>query len=367
MKLVDYSEIVSIFLLLFCFEYAHFQNITTSWPSNITRNITSNITLPETTTIKSNGCLNNYDCLGDLICRDGLCRCPSGYLLNPEDNINCVEHSSTYHDFCSTGYDCSTEKDEICVSSRCQCAPDFKYNGAVKRCMSSRCYSSEDCQTYDGNRVCNHEKCVCGDGYEASLSTHLCDKKTKKNSKTYQKFCNFGYDCYEAKQRCVDHLCQCQPDYTFNEDTQSCEKFNCDNYPLKCSMIYDTFRHCDRFTETCICDDSYTPEPFNGNKCTYTLPTESPYTPYPPIEPSASSGTDLTWVYVTAGVVIVLGLIVGFASAARNAPSSRMRRVQRTNRTVQVDLGTSNPAMDVDNFYSVNIEAPRTPPPPYSP
>ena len=337
---MGYLLVISIFIL-FYLDHAHSQN--TSWASS---------DKSSASTIDSDSCLDRYDCQDKLMnCIGGLCQCPPGYLVNPED-MYCLKPSTTYQDYCSSDSTCTVKLGEECMRSRCQCQRNYKYSEAVKRCLYFKCQESGDCQPYDENRECRNEICMCKDGYYDPISAHLCIKK----SETHEKSCFSQYDCYEANQRCVDNLCQCEPDYTFNSDRQSCETYNCESYPENCGHSYDIHRHCDNWKNNCVCDEDYTPDASNGNKCTFTS------------QSTTSTETDLTWLYITIGIVIILGLITGFANAIRHSPRTSSRRVERMNRTVQVDCGTSNRAMhDVGNFYSVNVDAPRTPPPPYSP
>jgi hypothetical protein len=137
-------------------------------------------------------------------------------------------HKVDINGSCDINKNCS--HNAVCVDNYCRCRPNHKWNPSERSCEKYDCGTDETdefCERYDPNRVCTHEiffyECKCKKGYIEDQINHKC-----------RKFCYHNYDCdrklFEGETNhmvCLDHACQCKPNYRWNINNRSCEYFEC--------------------------------------------------------------------------------------------------------------------------------------------
>ncbi|CAG2174418.1 unnamed protein product, partial [Oppiella nova] len=117
-------------------------------------------------------CQTDTDCQTPYLpvgkCLSNVCVCPDGYSYYER---NCYLKSKTYGKSCSSKSDCSgtTERDERCVDSRCECQVDRYYHLDKYRCEAYNCSTGTilGCgRESDSFRHCSNGRCVCDDNYD---------------------------------------------------------------------------------------------------------------------------------------------------------------------------------------------------------
>ena len=140
----------------------------------------------------------------------------------------------------------------------------------------------------------------CIDGLCQSPTGYLKNQEEincLKPCTTYQDYCSYESTCnVKLGKECIHYRCQCQRNYKYSEAVKKC--------------LYFTFKG------SGDCQTYYYNRECHNDRCVCKL-------------------------YIIIGIVIICGLITGFAKAIRHSPRSRSRRVGRMNRTIQVDCGSS--------------------------
>jgi hypothetical protein len=201
-------------------------------------------------------CFQSIDCQNyDLnrICLNNRCVCSNPY---SEDYMSkkCILKSQTtttlspIEKYC---YDISyCGLNQFCVNNRCECQPSYEYSYTSNACLFKSCLIENNCQKYDKNTYCNGGSCICSGGYTIDPKTKICNKTVEKSCKTTN-------DC-GSNQFCANNLCECQPNYAYNNLTNSCEYKNC-KYDNDCNQ-FDNRQRCNSYGY-CECKTYYAKDP----------------------------------------------------------------------------------------------------------
>jgi hypothetical protein len=203
------------------------------------------------------GCIFNFECLGNQICEGGVCVDPP--ITPPE---------------CTSDSDCVGDQicdDGDCVEPEYECTFDFDCPGN-KICEDRECVDPPD-QGCNSDLECpNDEVCIgglCAPGSECTFDfdcpgDEICDKGECVNPPTQK--CTSDLDC-PGNEICVSNLCVSPPaECVFDEDCSEdeiCDDNECVNPPTEC--IFDFQCPGDK-----ICEDNKCVFP-PGEGCTFDL------------------------------------------------------------------------------------------------
>ncbi len=190
----------------------------------------------ETSKCEYHSCNSNSDCDqydSKSMCDGfGRCKCKSDYVLDPKTKI-C---NKTVEVSCNSISDCG--ENQFCINDLCECRSG--YYQVENSCYSKSCNFDSDCNFFDKNSVCASNKCKCRSGYTLDPTTKLCKIRDEKS-------CNSIDDC-GTDQFCTKNLCECQPNYEF-DDSSLC-KFKPCSYDSDCNQ-FDSNRICNSANGKC--------------------------------------------------------------------------------------------------------------------
>ncbi len=175
------------------------------------------------------------------ICSNNKCICDKPYY---EDSVTkqCISEfrntstKSPIEIYCNDINNCGLN--QFCVDNRCECLPNYEYSYVYNGCVFKPCFYSNDCTRFDANRICsNNGYCNCRSGYTVNPKK-ICNR-------TVESYCNSFNDC-GSNQFCVNHLCECQPNYVYNSFDNSCHLKYCS---------YDS--DCNTFDKNSVCLEGY--------------------------------------------------------------------------------------------------------------
>jgi hypothetical protein len=125
--------------------------------------------------------------------------------------------------------DCS--KNQICRNGLCECDSSHILDSKSHFFAHKECKIDGDCNGNDPKLICSCGKCICDQYYSINSDTGHCEK-------TVGMFClddNFCTENGDSKQICVEHRCQCQPNYNLIDDNPFCSLHKCINV-FDCQM-----------------------------------------------------------------------------------------------------------------------------------
>ncbi len=139
--------------------------------------------------------------------------------------------------------DCS--KNQICRNGLCECDSSHILDSKSHFFAHKECKIDGDCNGNDPKLICSCGKCICDQYYSINSDTGHCEK-------TVGMFClddNFCTENGDSKQICVEHRCQCQPNYNLIDDNPFCSLHKCIN-DFDC-QLYDRNRICEDYFCKC--------------------------------------------------------------------------------------------------------------------
>ncbi|CAG5083973.1 Protein of unknown function [Cotesia congregata] len=193
----------------------------------------------------------NKSCSFDIDCRDikhsmcfyGECTCKQNYA--PVNFQTCV---LLLGGVCSTNEDCYYVKNSVCVSNICICDAEHltvSNNKCEPNMLGTLCLTNDDCDNID-NSICSADNvCTCNLNYRA-LEKFLCEPMLNG-------FCSEDSQCPTDSFRCVDHQCQCQPNFTAMSASQ-CFETNLINTCTNVTECSDSWHAQCTSDHKCVCD-----------------------------------------------------------------------------------------------------------------
>ncbi|XP_057324708.1 prion-like-(Q/N-rich) domain-bearing protein 25 [Microplitis mediator] len=183
-------------------------------------------------------CNNDNECffIRNAICSEELkkCDCKSNYV--PEMGLICaplLDESCKNNELCET-------KNSICINNRCQCKANYlkkSNNQCLRIVIGSYCENDTICETINYAKCSKDKVCTCTRNAVALDPT--------KCILIYDLVCWTTNDCPAENSICVDHKCQCKPNFVLESYVQCVPSY----LGMTCKSDFD----CTKFMLHTVC------------------------------------------------------------------------------------------------------------------